>query len=312
MRAKYLHVVLAAVLTALFPAMASAQVGRVNGMVKDDSGSAIKGATVTAENPNIGPTTYTATTDDKGRFTIIGLRAGQWRFTAYAPGHSGDVNEMSVRFGSPNPGMTFTLRKNGPLPTAPLGNVTARDLQTQLSAADTLYSQQKWDEAIAAYKAILARTPALSAINLQIAASYRNKKDYDNAVASYEALLAADPANQKAKLGIATVNQEKGDLAAAEAALSAAAESESAGREVYYGLAELKSAKGDTVEAARLYRKAVDADPAWGKPRYKLGLLAMKTGDSTAALRLMTDVVTVDPTSAEAALARTALEQLKK
>ena len=88
------------------------------------NGNAIKGATVTAENPNIGPTTYTATTDDKGRFTIIGLRAGQWRFTAYSPGHAGDVGEMSVRFGSPNPPVSFTLRKNGPSPSTVVSGVT--------------------------------------------------------------------------------------------------------------------------------------------------------------------------------------------
>ena len=93
MRANYLHVVVAAALTALFASTAAAQVGRVSGLVKDDSGNAIKGATVTAENPNIGPTTYTATTDDRGRFTIIGLRAGQWKFTAYAP----DIQATSAR-----------------------------------------------------------------------------------------------------------------------------------------------------------------------------------------------------------------------
>ena len=102
MRAKSLQVVVALILTAVFAGEAGAQVGRVNGLVKDDSGNPIKGATVTADNPNIGPTTYTATTDDKGRFTIIGLRAGQWRFTAQAPGHAGDVGQLSVRFGSPN------------------------------------------------------------------------------------------------------------------------------------------------------------------------------------------------------------------
>jgi tetratricopeptide (TPR) repeat protein len=312
MRANCLHVVVAAAFTVLFSTTAAAQVGRVNGLVKDDAGNAIKGATVTADNPNIGPTTYTATTDDKGRFTIIGLRAGQWRFTATAPGHSGDVGQLSVRFGSPNPALAFTLRKNGPLPTAPLGSVTARDLQAQLSAADALYKQQRWDDAIAAYKGIINKTPALSVINLQIAASYRSKKDYDNAVAAYEALLSSDPANEKAKIGIAAVSLERGDAAKAEATLTAAAQVETAGRDVFFNLAELKSSKGEADEAARLYRKAADADPAWGKPRYKLGLLAMKIGDSANASRLMGDVVAVDPTSPEAALARTALEQLKK
>jgi len=312
MRARFPHVVVAAVLSALFAGEAAAQVGRVNGIVKDDGGNPIKGATVTADNPNVGPTTYTATTDDKGRFTIIGLRAGQWRFTAVAPGHAGDIGNLSVRFGSPNPALAFTLRKNGPLATAPLGNVTARDLQAQLTAADALFTQQKWDEAIAAYKGIVAKTPALSVVNLQIAASYRNKKDYDNAVAAYEALLATDPANQKATVGIAAVSMERGDAAKAEATLSAAAQNADAGRDVYFTLAELKSSKGDAAEAAQLYEKAAGADRSWGKPRYKLGLIAMKSGDSATAARHMTDVVAVDPTSPEAALARTALEQLKK
>jgi tetratricopeptide (TPR) repeat protein len=311
MRAHYLNAALAAALLMLSAAPAAAQVGRVSGIVRDDSGSPIKGATVTAENPNIGPTTYTATTDDRGRFTIIGLRAGQWRFTAYAPGHAGDVGEMAVRFGSPNPAVAFTLRKNGPTAAAPLGNVAARELQTQLAAADALYAQQKWDEAIAAYRAILGRTPALSAIHLQIAAVYRQKKDYPNAVKAYEALLATEPTSEKARIGIAAIALEQGDQSAAETTLTSAASAEGAGRDVFFSLAELQFSKGDAENAARWYQKAAEADPSWGKPRYRLGLMAMKAGDRTGAARFMTDVVNVDPVSPEAALARTALEQLK-
>ena len=41
---------LAVVLVAALSSLASAQVGRVGGMVKNDAGEPIKGATVTAEN----------------------------------------------------------------------------------------------------------------------------------------------------------------------------------------------------------------------------------------------------------------------
>ena len=311
MRPYCLRATLAIVFMAAFAAGTSAQVGRVSGIVRDDGGQPVKGATVNAENPNIGPTTYTATTDDKGRFTIIGLRAGQWRFVAVAPGHAADATEMPVRFGSPNPAITFTLRKNGPGPSAPLGNVSARDLQAQLAAADALYNGQKWDEAIAAYRAILSRTPMLSVINLQIAAAYRSKKDYDNAIGAYNALLATDPDNERASVGIASVNLERGDAAAAEATLLRAAEGEGAGREVFYQLGEVKLAKDEAAEATAWYEKAAAADRSWGKPRYKLGLIAMKAGNRETATRLMTDVVAVDPLSPEAALAKSALEQLK-
>ena len=66
----------------------------------------------------------------------------------------------------------------------------------------------------------MTKAPALSVINLQIAAAYRNKKDYDNAIAAYNDLLKADPNNDKAIVGIGMTNLEKGDLKAAEETLS--------------------------------------------------------------------------------------------
>ena len=84
-----------------------------------------------------------------------------------------------------------------------------------------LYNAQKWDEAIAAYRAIMTKAPSLSVINLQIAAAYRNKKDYDSAIAAYNELLKIDPNNDKAKIGIGMTNLEKGDLDAAEETLTA-------------------------------------------------------------------------------------------
>ena len=45
---------------------AAAQTGRIGGVVKDDKGQPIKGATVTAENPQASPPSFTTTTDDEG------------------------------------------------------------------------------------------------------------------------------------------------------------------------------------------------------------------------------------------------------
>jgi predicted Zn-dependent protease len=291
---------------------AAAQVGRVGGIVRDDGGDPIKGATVTAANSDIGPTTFTATTDDKGRFSIIGLRAGNWKFIAQAPGHTMEAGQLNVRFGSPNPPLTFTLRRNGPGADAPLGSISARDLQAALAGADALFNQQRWDDAIAAYRAVMTRTPALSVINLQIGAAYRAKKDYDGAVEAYSSLLAVDPQNQKAHVGIALANMERGNVDAAEAGLLKAAAEPGAGPDVYYQVGEVKLTKGEPEQAAQWFEKAAAADGSWGRPVYKLGVIAMEKGDTEAAAAHMTRVLAVDPVSPEAALARTALNQLKK
>ena len=77
--------------------VAAAQTGRVGGTVKDESGQPVKGATVTAQNPNASPSSFTATTDDKGRFSVIGLRGGMWTFSAQAPGFAPESGKLNVQ-----------------------------------------------------------------------------------------------------------------------------------------------------------------------------------------------------------------------
>ena len=191
---------LVALFVAGFANRATAQVGRVNGVVKDEGGQPLKGATVTADNPNIAQS-FTATTDDKGRFTMIGLRAGNWRFYAQAPGFAPDAGDMPVRMGAPNPPIQFVLRKTGNANFGALGGLPSKDLQSELAAADALFKQSRWDDAIAAYRIILEKAPPLSAINLQVAAAYRNKRDYGAATTAYEAALKADPAARRRRSG---------------------------------------------------------------------------------------------------------------
>jgi len=306
------------VLTALFvgtlAASAAAQTGRVGGVVKDEAGNPIKGATVTADNPGASPSSFTATTDDKGRFSIIGLKSGRWSFSAQAPGFAPETGQLNVStIGAPNPPLTFTMKKGGTAsPTSALGGATPKDLQADLQNADQLYNAQKYDESIAAYRQIIAKAPALSVINLQIAAAYRNKKEYDNAIAAYNDLLKADPTNDKAIVGLGMTNLEKGDLKAAEDTLTKAAENPKATREVFYNLGEVKFAKGQADEAAALYQKASDLDPSWGKPIFKLALVQLNKGDKDATIKMLEKVIAADPMSQEAAQAKTVIEQLKK
>jgi predicted TPR repeat methyltransferase len=305
---------LAALLVAALAGTAAAQTGRVGGVVKDEAGNPIKGATVTAENPAASPSSFTATTDDKGRFSIIGLKSGQWSFAAQAPGFGPEAGKLNVStIGAPNPPLQFTMKKGGAAgPTSALGSAAAKDLQADLQAADLLYNSGKYDESIAAYRQIMAKAPALSVINLQIAAAYRNKKEYDNAIAAYNDLLKVDPNSDKAIVGIGMTNLEKGDLKAAEETLTKAAQGPKPTREVFYNLGEVKFAKGQTDEAAVWYQKAVDLDPTWGKPIFKLALVQLNKGDKDATIKMLEKVISADPTSQEAAQAKTVIEQLKK
>ena len=317
---------LAALIVAVTAGGAVAQISRIAGVVKDETGQPIKGATVRAENPNMSPRSFTASTDDKGRFSIIGMRNGQWSFIAEAPTFVSQAARMNVQ--TINPPLTFTLKRGAPVFLGVLGNVAAKDIQADLAQADQLFNARQWDQALDAYQKILAKVPTLSLINLQIAQIYRNKaKDvltrnppdptsadghFAKAIAAYNDVLKVDANNDKAKVGIGTTNFEKGDLDAAERMLENAAKSADATKEMFYGLGDVKLAKGKTDEAGAAYDRASKMDPKWGKPVLALGKIALKNGDKDGALKLFEKVVSGDPASPETIEANALILQLKQ
>ncbi len=305
----------AALVTALVVSAlpAAAQTGRVGGTIKDTNQQPIKGATVTAENPQASPSSFTATTDDKGRYSIIGLKTGTWKITAVAPGFAPSSGQVPVRsLGAPMPPVDFALAPGASGPAGALAGVNAKELQGELQKAMDMANAGQHDAAIAAYEAILAKTPALTMINGQIASVKRLKKDYDGAIASYQKILAADANNDKAKIEMGMTYLEKNDFANAEKTLMEVAQSTSANREVFYNLGEVKFAKGETDEAVKYYERASSMDPAWGKPIFKLGLAKLQKADTAGAIEWMNKVITADPNSPEAAQAKALIEQLKK
>jgi tetratricopeptide (TPR) repeat protein len=256
------------------------------------------------------------------------LRSGQWTFTAQAPGFAPSSGKAQIQtIGGPNPPINFTLAKGAPAgaPGA-LAGVNSKELQAELAAADQLYNSGQYDQAIAAYQAVLAKTPVLTALNLQIAQAYRMKasdaqkannkdeaqKSYDSAIAAYEQMLKADPKSDKAKIGIGMTNLEKGDLDAAEKTLDEAALTPGATKEVFYNLGEVKFAKAKNEDAIKAYERAAQMDPNWGKPVFALGKVSLNKGDKDGAIKYFEQVVTVDPMSPEAAQAKAIVEQLKK
>lgn len=315
-----LHLFFVVVMALCLAAPAFAQTGRVGGVVKSTDGKPIKGATVKAENPAASPSEFTATSDDRGRWSMIGLRSGMWKFTAEAPGFMPQSGQASVRtIGAPNPPMEFTLA-----PGATSGGATlTKEVQAELKAADDLRNAGQFDQAIAAYQSVKAKNPSLTMINMVIGSAYRQKAakesdktarqaSYDQAVAAYQEMLKADPNSERAKIEIGMTHMQAGNLDAAEAALDPLTTSASAGREVFYNLGEIKFSKGDAAGAEAMFKRASEVDPSWQRPKLKLGLIAFSKGDKDTAIKIFESVVAADPNAPEAAEANAFLKELKK
>jgi tetratricopeptide (TPR) repeat protein len=209
-----------AVLALASPAAAQSLVGRLSGTVKNLAGQPIKAATVRAVNPAAIPNEFTATSNDKGEWAILGMRGGLWEVTASAPGFESSTVATRVNIAMDNPKIQFVL-VGTPVKGA-MDGVDTKQLQASLSAAESLMAQEKWDEAAAEFRNILTMAPALDTVNLALGRALLSKKDYAGASAAYSALLKKDGRNQKALLGLGRTQYEQGDRAAAIATLEQA------------------------------------------------------------------------------------------
>ena len=208
------RVVLIAGIVTCLAATATAQgfEGGVRGSVTDGDGDPIEDATITAESLT-SSARQTATTNDSGRFSFIRLNRGEWRFVVQAEGFVSRGGVATVRAAGPPLGLTFSLEIDpfNPLPPAGgvLAELRARELVEGLEEAEGFFDNGEYDAAIAAYRSMLVRAPALTSLSLQIGHAYREKQELDEALAAYRTVLDADPSNVEARAAIEAVNQSR-------------------------------------------------------------------------------------------------------
>ncbi|HXD21556.1 MAG TPA: carboxypeptidase regulatory-like domain-containing protein [Vicinamibacterales bacterium] len=210
-----------ATLALALAAAASAQTaGRITGTIKDPDGKPIKGATVRATNDAVNAR-ITSTTDDKGRFAMIGVRSGRWGVVAEAPNFlpiqgTADVSSSNL------PVLQLTLQRDpGPMPGA-----LAKTITEDIAAAETLRKAGRYDDAIAAYQSIQSKNARLTTVSLMLATVYREKAAQERdaaakqallnrAIGAYTDLLKADDANARARVELGVTQMAAGNMDAA-------------------------------------------------------------------------------------------------
>jgi Flp pilus assembly protein TadD len=260
----------------------NAQSGLMTGIVYDDRGEPLRGATMRAENPAAYPRTLTTTSDRRGRISLVGLRSGQWHFTVEYPGFQPSTFSMPITAASgsraPRPVIIRMQRIPSLILAGPLAGVDVKLLRADLTAADEAYAKGDFDAAISSYSAVLAKAPALTSVGLQIGNAYLQKKDDAKAVEAFEGVLKSDPANGTA----------------------------------LYELGEIRARAGELDAARNLYQKAASTDPSWAKPILQLGILASNQGQTEEAVVQLKKVLAIDPTSAEAVQAESLLQKIAR
>jgi tetratricopeptide (TPR) repeat protein len=210
-----------AILVLALAAAASAQTsGRITGTIKDPDGKPIKGATVRATNDAVNAQ-ITSTTDDKGRFTMIGVRTGRWAIVAEAPNFLPLPGSADVSSGNTPVLLLTLLRDPGPMPGA-----LSKTISEDIAAAEALRKAGRYDDAIAAYQSIQAKNARLTNVSLMLATLYREKAAQEKdasarqallgrAMTAYGDVLKSDDTNARARVELGVTEMAAGNVDAA-------------------------------------------------------------------------------------------------
>lgn len=275
-----------------------AQGARVQGKVLDQDGRPIAGATVTLENPAMGPA-RTVATNGKGAWAVLGLEAGTWNIDFEAEGYVTRKISVGVSSFSNLKPIEIRLERAGP----------PAELLDAAEKGDAAYAAGRFSEARGHYENLLALRPDLGAtLHVQIARCYKEEGNVEKEVEHLQAAVDADPLNHTVRTLLAMEVIEMGEADRGLELLGAVDESAIASPDVFYNIGVSLLNKGKPNEAIEYFTKAVKVDSSYTDGYYQRGLTYFGLQKIEEARGDFQRVLELAPEGAQAETARKILE----
>ncbi len=289
-----------------------AQTGTARGKVLDAQGQPIFDARVLIEFQGGVTRKFEVKTNKKGEFMQVGMQPGPYRFTVSKEGYQPSFGDQRISLGDPTPVPDFKLNTVAQA-TQQAGGAEAAALRGSFQKAVELQGAGNLDEAEAAYKAILEKTPDVAEVYQNLGSLYLTKKDYPAAETAFQKGLELRPDSSDLSTLLARVYQESGqpDKAMALIEKSAGANPQDAKAQFNRGIYLLNANKNE--EAIGAFEAAIKADPSSAEAYYRLGALMIGQGKVPESIQLLEKYLSLNPTDAQnAAVAQELLKALKK
>jgi hypothetical protein len=319
----------ASLLAILVAASASAQVwrgnGRMQGVVRDQSGKAIPGAKITVVLPkvgNVGPETITA--DKNGRWAAGGLMGGTWNIDIQAEGFQPKSGTAQVSEINTLSAPIITVLEPKPVEEAKpaaaeetreaivVGGVEiSPETAASLEAANNFMKQQKWAEAAVEYEKAVAVLTTNTQLKAALARAYYGAGDIKKAIGSLTEVYNADSGNVTYATLLADMLLENQQYDAGKKILAAipAGGISDAGTLINLGIRFINMNKVD--DAYTYFNNAVTVAADSPAAYYYRGIAELQQKKMKEAKADFQKVVSIAPDSSEAKDAKDLLAQLK-
>jgi Flp pilus assembly protein TadD len=279
--------------------------GRIKGIVLDENDEPIIGVKITATHQKYSKT-FSATTDKKGEWFILGMASGIWRFTAEKEGYLPGFVDANVSQLSKNPIIEIRLKTS-----EGAGIVADSESRQMLTTGQELFEQGNYDGAIGEFQSFLEKNPDVYQIHYNIGECYFKKEEYDKAIEHYEKFLEKEPEEMAVNRRIAEAFVKKGDLEKALPYFEKILEKNPEDAGPYYDIGEIYFGAGKVEDAIEYYQKAISLKSDWEKPIIKLAYAYMNLNRIEKAIEYFERYLEVAPEGPDAAIAKEFLKQLK-
>ena len=281
---------------------------RVTGKVLDEAGRPIAGAQVNAaKKGEVKPDVFTATTNEKGEYSLNGLAAGDWVIEAKKDGTGAVQVGASLVEGERTKNVDLTIAKAAPAAPDPSVEIGAEDKR-----AVELAQAGKIAEARKVYEDLLVKYPNVYGLHMRLATMYAAEKNPQKGLEHIKIALEKEPENVEFKILQAELMMEAGDKEGAKAVLNTVDITKVKDPRALVNSAINDINSGKAEEAIALLTKLIAQFPTDSSLLYYRGrayIVATKLPEAKADLEKF---VAAAPTSPQAADAKRLLEQLNK
>jgi tetratricopeptide (TPR) repeat protein len=311
----------AAVLLMLASTAAMAQVrgkARLQGtIVEQGTGKPVAGATITISLADGSTAPIVVKSNDKGRWSALGLIGGNWNVDIDAPGYQPSrKGPVAVTEVGMMPQMKIEIAKAVVEAEVPASEIKTtpgvpQEAVDAVNAGQDLMAAEKYKEAVVELEKALTFLPDHVQLKQLLSQAYYKTGDLKKAISMLEAVRAADTANTGIALLLTNLYLEDGQLEKGRELLASVPAHEIADPTVYVNIGILFMNKENPSEAVTFFGKAIDLDMTRAEGYYYRGMAHIQMKKFAEAKADFQKVVELAPESNEAKESKQFLKDLK-
>jgi len=276
---------------------------RVDGVVKNEKGEPLAGATVRLRWGKSGHGGPDLTTDKSGRWAVGGIQPGPWDVDVEAAGYQTKKINVSIQESGRNPSVELQLEPQvqaapaaGAEPTIQVGGKTiSKETAAAIEAGNAALAAKNYPAARESYLKALGELPDNEALIQRVAAAYLGEGNADEALRYAKMAAEKNPSNTQAWQMIAELSIQKGNAEEGLAALEKIPPERITDSGLYMNAGILLYNKKKLTEAGAAFDKAIAIKPdatAYyyrGLARYQQKKTSEAKADFQKALELAPD-----------------------